>query len=122
MTTASHVDWPQQARVIELVDNHDGTLSLFGTMIEHAASARVDHDAADVAGLAGVARELGMNDAGAGPERKVGSPADRNVELVLPAPFVRPAVPAGSTTSTPATPTPAPTGAVPVAGSPAFTG
>jgi hypothetical protein len=122
VTTASHVDWPQQARVIELVDNHDGTLSLFGTMIEHAASARVGRDAADVVGLAGLARELGMNDAGAGPERKVGSPADRNVELLLLAPFVRPTVPAGSTTSTTVDTAPAPAGAVPVGGSPSFTG
>ena len=97
--------------MIELVDNQDGTLSLFGTMIEHAASATVDHEASDVVGLAGLARELGMNDAGAGPEHKAGSPADRNVELVLAAPFVNPAVPV-----------PAGAPAVPVAGTPSFTG
>mgnify|MGYP002354186372 CR=1 FL=1 len=119
VTTASHVDWPQQARVIELVDNHDGTLSLFGTMIEHAASATVDRDSSDVVGLAGLARELGMNDAGAGPEAKAGSPADRNVELVLPAPFVNPTV---ATTTSTAVPEGAGALAVPVAGSPGLTG
>ena len=118
--TASHVDWPQQARIIELVDNHDGTLSLFGTMIEHAASATVDHDAADVVGLAGLARELGMNDAGANPQHKPGAPGDRNVELVLPAPFLDPAVPTSTTTTTVVTGTGTP--AVPVAGSPSYTG
>lgn len=125
ITTASHVDWPQQARVIELADNHDGTRSLFGTMIEHAASAAVDRDAADPIGLAGLARELGMNDAGAGPQAKPGTASDRNVELVLPAPFIRPV--AHATTTTPASApvaAGAPTGApaVPVAGSPSYTG
>jgi metallophosphoesterase (TIGR03767 family) len=124
VTTASHVDWPQQARVVELVDNHDGTLSLFGTMIEHAASATVDRDADGVVGLAGLARELGMNDAGAGPEHKVGSPADRNVELVLAAPFLDPAVAPTTTTSTTAPSGSAAAGvpAVPVAGTPSLTG
>jgi hypothetical protein len=28
VTTASHIDWPQQARLLDLVDNGDGTLSL----------------------------------------------------------------------------------------------
>ena len=35
INTASHIDWPQQARLIEIVDNHDGTLSIFTTMIDH---------------------------------------------------------------------------------------
>ena len=30
INTASHVDWPQQSRLIEVMDNRDGTLSLFG--------------------------------------------------------------------------------------------
>jgi 3',5'-cyclic AMP phosphodiesterase CpdA len=33
--TASIADWPSQARMIELVDNGDGTLSIFGTLIDH---------------------------------------------------------------------------------------
>jgi metallophosphoesterase (TIGR03767 family) len=137
ITTASHVDWPQQARVIELVDNADGTLSLFGTMIEHAAGATVDPGAADAVGLAGLARELGLNDAGAGPEHKPGSAADRNVELVLPAPFRSPAVPPATTSAPTTSPPPASattaatapappadprSSAVPVAGSPRVTG
>ncbi|MEO6629964.1 MAG: TIGR03767 family metallophosphoesterase [Aquihabitans sp.] len=92
ISTASHVDWPQQARVLEVLDNADGTLSIFATMIEHAAPAAVEPDAADVAGLAAISRELGANDQQTSPEAKAGTRLDRNVELVLPAPFARPAV------------------------------
>ena len=37
INTASHIDWPQQSRLIEVMDNRDGTLSLFGTILDHAA-------------------------------------------------------------------------------------
>ena len=130
ITTASHVDWPQQARVVEIVDNRDGTLSLFGTMIEHAAPAVVDPQATDPVGLAGLARELGANDASANPAAKAGDLLARNVELVLPSPFVDPAVAPTSTTSTPTATTapPPPSGGglatprVPVGGVPAHAG
>jgi metallophosphoesterase (TIGR03767 family) len=118
--TASHVDWPQQARIVELVDNSDGTLSIFATMIEHAAGATVDREGADVLALAGLSRELGLNDANAGPAAKPGGAADRNVELVLPAPFLNPSVPVSTTAST--TTTTAAPAAVPVAGAPSYTG
>ncbi len=40
VNTASHVDWPQQCRIVEVVDNGDGnTLSVFGTIVDHAALA-----------------------------------------------------------------------------------
>jgi len=130
ITSASHVDWPQQARVIEVADNRDGTISLFGTMIEHAAEAVFDPTASDVLSLAALSRELGANDANAGPGTKTGAASDRNVELVLAAPFVDVAPPPPPTpvpTSVPA-PAPAPSGvsgaiaAIPVGGVPTFTG
>ena len=37
INTASHIDWPQQSRLIEVMDNRDGTLSIFGTMLDSAA-------------------------------------------------------------------------------------
>ena len=37
INTAAHVDWPQQARTVELVDNRNGTLSIFGTIVDHVA-------------------------------------------------------------------------------------
>ena len=39
INTASHIDWPQQSRLIEVMDNRDGTLSIFGTMLDSAAPA-----------------------------------------------------------------------------------
>jgi hypothetical protein len=37
VTTASHMSYPQQTRLIELMDNGDGTLSIFGTVLDTAA-------------------------------------------------------------------------------------
>lgn len=81
VNTASHIDFPQVARAIEVTDNGDGTLSLFTTLIESAAPHRTDHDDLSRAGLASLYRELAFN----APERrsKAGEPGDRNTELLL---------------------------------------
>ena len=85
--TAAHVDWPQQARIVELADNGDGTLSIFGTLTEHAAPARPGGvGPGRVLDLAAWSRELSFNDPQAD-LGALGAPGDRNVELVLPAPF-----------------------------------
>ena len=36
---AAEADWPQQSRLLEIFDNHDGTLSIFGTILDHASPA-----------------------------------------------------------------------------------
>ena len=41
VNTASEIDWPQQSRLIEVMDNADGTLSIFGTLLDHSASYEV---------------------------------------------------------------------------------
>jgi metallophosphoesterase (TIGR03767 family) len=87
ITTSAILDPPQHGRILELADNRDGTLSIFGTVIEHLGPAAVDGTNRDVAALAGIARELGFNDPQAGVESKDGGPGDRNVELLLPTPF-----------------------------------
>lgn len=93
ITTSAVLDPPQHGRVIELVDNRDGTLSIFGTLIDHAGPPRTDWAGPRDTGrdqvleLASIARELGFNDPQAGVEGKVGADTDRNVELLLPAPF-----------------------------------
>ncbi len=82
ITTASHIDWPQQARIIEVADNRDGTLSIFTTMVDHAGPASAGAGTANAEQLAGLARELAANDwhdHGAG----LGTPDDRNVELLV---------------------------------------
>jgi metallophosphoesterase (TIGR03767 family) len=95
LNTASHVDWPEQARLIELVDNRDGTLSVFGTVIDSAAPLRPRH-LHSALHLAAWSRELAANDwqerggVAAGVDGRRGSREDRNVELVVAAPFVPP--------------------------------
>ncbi|MET7474198.1 TIGR03767 family metallophosphoesterase [Streptomyces sp. NPDC005648] len=82
ISTASHVDHPQLARVIEIADNKDGTLSLFTTLVESAAPHRTDFSDLTQTGLASLYREIAYNAPGSS---KVlgGDPNDRNTELVL---------------------------------------
>ncbi|MFD3497651.1 TIGR03767 family metallophosphoesterase [Streptomyces sp. NPDC058676] len=82
ISTASHVDYPQLARVIELVDNKDGTLSLFTTCIESTAPHRTDFTDLSQTGLAALYRELSYNAPGARTDL-AGESKDRNTELVL---------------------------------------
>lgn len=86
ITTASCIDFPQQQQVVELVDNRDGTLSLFTTVLDHASPA-VPGSSGSVADLASRSRELAANDWAETPLMRRGSPLDRNTELLLPAPF-----------------------------------
>jgi hypothetical protein len=83
VSTASHVDFPQLARVIELTDNHDGTLSLITTLVESAAPHRTDFADLSQTGLAALYRELAYNAPGASPGTLTGASGDRNVELLL---------------------------------------
>ena len=93
LNTASHIDWPQQARLVELVHNGDGTLSILGTVIDHAGPEQPSWDLSSPLELAGLSRLLGINDwqrrarPEPGSDGLRGAPEDRNVELVLPAPF-----------------------------------
>ncbi|QFZ23335.1 TIGR03767 family metallophosphoesterase [Saccharothrix syringae] len=82
INTAAHVDHPQHARIIELVDNGDGTLSLFTTLVEADAPYRADYGDTTPAGLASLAREFAFNDPHAKPAA-VGAVTDRNTELVI---------------------------------------
>lgn len=82
VSTASHIDFPQLARVVELSDNHDGTISLFTTLIESSAPHRTDYADLSQTGLAALYRELSFNAPGAKPALG-GEPGDRNTELIL---------------------------------------
>ena len=88
INTASHADWPQQSRLIEVMDNRDGTLSLFNTVLDHAAPAEApapgtDASALTDAQLASVSRTLAFNDPQRARPDQRGRKLDRNVELVL---------------------------------------
>lgn len=88
INTAAHVDWPQQCRIVEVVDNADGTLSVFATVLDHAGPAQPPASPATPLELAALSRELAANDWQGDPSRH-GSVEDRNVELLLPDPRVR---------------------------------
>ena len=81
VNTVSHVDAPQQARVIEVAANHDGTVSLLTTMLDADAPLRPAYDDLTTANLGGLYRELAFND----PDQRDrgGSARDRNTELLL---------------------------------------
>ena len=94
INTAAHIDWPEQSRVIDVVDNRDGTLSLFGTILDHAAAPNPGEGEATGSSsrLASISRELSYNDPdssngedGRGDAR--GSREDRNVELLVRSPY-----------------------------------
>jgi metallophosphoesterase (TIGR03767 family) len=101
VNTASHVDFPQQARIVEIADNHDGTISIFGTIVDSAAPLAVPGALDSPQSLAALSRELAANDwqerpaapgAAGQPDGRRGKVEDRNVELVVRAPFTLPAV------------------------------
>ncbi len=87
ITTASCVDFPQQQQLVELIDNRDGTMSIFVTALDHAAPPTWTPGDLSQTGLASLSRELSANAFLSDPPRLAGSPLDRNVELLLPAPF-----------------------------------
>ncbi|KQW53522.1 hypothetical protein ASC77_04385 [Nocardioides sp. Root1257] len=90
INTASHIDWPQQARLIEVTNNRDGTLSLFTTMLDHAAPTSYANLDSPLE-LAAVARELAANDPQERENKRGGVRTARNTELLIPAPkFLRP--------------------------------
>ena len=93
VNTAAHVDWPQQSRVVELMDNGDGTLSIYGTIVDHAAPLAPGKHPSTALALASLSRELSANDwqnpaSTATVDGRRGAVTDRNVELPVPAPFV----------------------------------
>jgi metallophosphoesterase (TIGR03767 family) len=105
VNTSAIADYPHQARTIEIADNHDGTLSIFAVNFD--AAAPVDpsvmqwtaddtpESTASFGGkdknineeqLASIGRWVGANDPQLGAAvagARLGTPADRNVELLL---------------------------------------
>lgn len=82
ISTASHIDFPQLARVVEIADNKDGTLSLFTTLIESAAPRETDFTDLSQSGLASLYRELALNAPGSRQDL-AGLKDARNTELLL---------------------------------------
>ncbi len=87
ITTASCVDYPQQQQMIELVDNRDGTMSIFTTVLDHDSSAAWTSGDYSQTGIASLSRQLAANSWQFEPLPRQGSALDRNCELLMPAPF-----------------------------------
>jgi metallophosphoesterase (TIGR03767 family) len=85
LNTAAHIDWPEQSRIVEIVDNRDGTLSIFGTIVDH--SGPLAGALTSTSSVAGLSRELSANDWQDRTDVRRGGIEDRNVELLVPAPF-----------------------------------
>jgi metallophosphoesterase (TIGR03767 family) len=97
LVTASHIEWPQQSRAIELARLADGTLAIYSTAIDHLASAKPPsrrqrstgvQQPIEVLRLASIARELSLNEPQAengedGWVDRRGGRLDRNVALLL---------------------------------------
>jgi len=106
VNTAAHVDFPCQARLLEIVDNLDGTLSVFGTVVDADAPLvppTTVSAATPVRELASLARELSANDwQDRGTDRN-GPVEARNVELLVAAPFPLTAAPPAAAPAVPRT-------------------
>ncbi|MFJ6620509.1 TIGR03767 family metallophosphoesterase [Kitasatospora sp. NPDC091335] len=83
VNTASHIDYPQHGRIIEIADNGDGTLSLFTTLIESSAPYGTDFGGTSDANLAALYRELSYNDPNGRPTALLGAGQDHNTELLI---------------------------------------
>ncbi|MEV0945881.1 TIGR03767 family metallophosphoesterase [Rhodococcus sp. NPDC049939] len=82
INTASHIDFPQLGRIIEVADNEDGTISLFTTLFEADSPYSVDYTDLSPVGLASLYREFAFNDPHGNPT-KGGKSRDQNAELLL---------------------------------------
>ncbi|MGH2982605.1 MAG: hypothetical protein ACRDKV_11255 [Solirubrobacterales bacterium] len=92
--TAAEADWPQQSRLLQVFDNQDGTLSIFGTILDHASDATAPASISNLTDpdpfeLASIGRTLAYNDLQTGARECTPDPCgegaaeDRNVELLL---------------------------------------
>jgi metallophosphoesterase (TIGR03767 family) len=98
VTTASHIDWPVQSRIFELAAGK-GVISIFTTMVDIAGPLDHADDLSSPVALASLARELAANDPTGRPGNsntpdhpegrspRLGQGDDRNLQLLVPAPF-----------------------------------
>ena len=94
ITSPATADWPPQHRVIDVMDNRDGTLSLFATILDHDSPSQAPPSGTDASGfgigeLASIGRTITFNDPQEGPDGSEGLPIDRNAELLIANPRCR---------------------------------
>ncbi len=91
IVTASEIEWPQQSRLIDIIDG-GSTLLIATTTLDHDSPAMPDGDLSSISTLASIARELSFDDPQAhngldGTPDSRGTPADRDANLYLPDPY-----------------------------------
>lgn len=94
INTSAVIDHPQESRLVEVFDNADGTLSIFGTVLSHSSPSTPPPSGTNAGGfsgpqLASIGREIAFNDPQLGQSATAGSDnpptglaRDRNVELL----------------------------------------
>ena len=97
VNTAAHIDWPQQSRLIEIAwrpgpPGRADTVFIYGTIVDHGAPPDPDRDAqSTVTYLSALSRVEAYYDAcvreGQAKCEAAGRRKDRNVKLVIKAPF-----------------------------------
>jgi metallophosphoesterase (TIGR03767 family) len=94
VTTTSPVAYPMQSRLLDVVDNGDGTISVFSTVYDldapinpRDADDPTPGDGVNEEELAAVARGVAAQDPQRDPEAGGLAVSDRNAELLLRAPF-----------------------------------
>ena len=100
VSTAAHIDWPQQTRMIELIDNGDASMTLALTLIDHAGppnpgNAPAPLDGREAVGeqvlkLASIGRELAYNDFQGSRGARGDKESDRNVLIYIDRPYPYP--------------------------------
>jgi hypothetical protein len=94
VTSASPVALPMQGRLLEVIDNRDGSISLFTTIYDIAAPLAPDAagdptpaDEINEEQLAAIARSVAASDPQRDPQAAGLAPSDRNAEMLLATPF-----------------------------------
>jgi metallophosphoesterase (TIGR03767 family) len=88
ITTASLIDYPQQSRIVEVLDNGDGTLSIVATLLDHSTPESVVHEGTqNPQSLAALSLELAGNRPGLDRDERLGRDVDQNVDLIVKRPF-----------------------------------
>lgn len=91
IATTATADWPQQQRLLEIMDNRDGTISILGTPVDQGGQVAIPPSNASAQGftddqLAGIARTFAYNDPKE-PKTAAGRLRDGNVELIVKDPY-----------------------------------
>jgi hypothetical protein len=84
ITTSSVIDWPNQARIVEVVRGSDGSVGVRTVVVDHSA-VNTSEDAEPLERLAALHRQVACSSGRVLGERgREGAPGDRNALLARP--------------------------------------